>query len=125
MEDDLELRRIQLKRMMKMASRLYQEEKPKEPEKPVNVFEKIRPYLVDRADEVLDSAKEQYPEEAEIVAKKLLTLIEQGILDKIDGPSLYNLLRNLGLRVKIDTRVMYVKRGESKDLSELIRQKLK
>ena len=124
MEDDLELRRIQLRRMMKIASKLYQEES-KQQEKPLSVFERIRPYLVDRADEVMEAAREQYPREAELIANKLFTLIEQGILDKVDGPSLYNLFRSMGLRVRIDTKITYMKRGESKDLGELIRQKLK
>ncbi|HID04380.1 MAG TPA: hypothetical protein EYH45_05395 [Candidatus Caldiarchaeum subterraneum] len=126
MPDDLELRRIQLRRMMQLASRVYSpEEGVKKDKEGADVFTRLRPYLVERGDEVMEAARLQYPKEAEGLAKRLLELVESGHVDKIDGATLYNLFRSLGLRVKIETKLTYVKRGESKDLGELIRQKLK
>ena len=90
-----------------------------------DVFTRLRPYLVERASEVMEAAREQYPREAEAVARRLLELVESGRVDRIDGESLYNLFRSLGMRVRIETRLTYVKRGEAKDLGELLRQKLK
>ena len=124
----MELKRLQLRRMMRLAARVYsstEEKERKESGDKVDVFTRLRPYLVDRAEEVMDAAREQYPREAEAVASQLVKLIEAGHVDKIDGPSLYNLFRSLGLRVRIETRLTYVKRGEAKDLGELLRQKLK
>jgi len=94
-------------------------------QRPKSVFEMLRPYLIDRADEVLEAAKRQYPKETEAIAHQLLRLIEIGKLDKIDGPSLYNLFKSLGLKVRLETKVVYIKRGEAKDLAEMLRQGLK
>jgi len=120
--DDLELRRLQLQKLRKLASMSAgkkEEQKPAEP----TPLERLKPLLVERADEVLEAARSQYPREAETIIKQLADLVASGRLrGNIDGGTLYNLFRSLGLRVKMDTRVLYVKHGEAKRLSDLLKK---
>jgi len=124
MSDDIELKRLQLKKMMKLMSKLgaekQQQEKPQTPEP--TPLEIVKANLGYRGEEVLAAALEEYPAETEVIVKRLAELIKAGqIQGPIDGGELYNLFRSLGLRVKVDTKIVYVKRGETKDLRELFK----
>ncbi|MEM1943221.1 MAG: DNA-binding protein [Candidatus Caldarchaeum sp.] len=119
--EDLELRRIQLRRLMSLAARMSEkkEQQPQQKQTPLDV---LKPHLGPRGDEVLQAALEQYPNEAMAVVERLAELVKSGHLpEKIDGGDLYSLFRSLGLRVKVDTKIMYVKRGEAKDLKEFFK----
>ncbi|MEM4409415.1 MAG: hypothetical protein QXI19_11815 [Candidatus Caldarchaeum sp.] len=124
-EKDIELKRLQLKRMMKLMSQKVQQEAGKQQtaqDVEPSPLEIVRSRLGERGGEVLSAALEQYPQETMAIVKKLAELIKAGkITEPIEGGELYNLFRSLGLRVKIDTKIMYVKRGEAKDLRELFR----
>ncbi|MEM2095066.1 MAG: DNA-binding protein [Candidatus Caldarchaeum sp.] len=119
--EDLELKRIQLRRMMSLAARMSEkkEQQPQQKQTPLDV---LKPHLGPRGDEVLQAALEQYPSEAMAVVERLAELVKSGRLpEKIDGGDLYSLFRGLGLRVKVDTKILYVKRGEAKDLKEFFK----
>ncbi|MEM0384519.1 MAG: DNA-binding protein [Candidatus Caldarchaeum sp.] len=119
--DDLELKRIQLRRMMSLAARMSEkkEQQPQQKQTPLDI---LKTHLGPRGDEVLQAALEQYPNEAMAVVEKLAELVKSGRLqEKIDGGDLYSLFRSLGIRVKVDTKIMYVKRGEAKDLKEFFK----
>ncbi len=114
--------------MMQLAARVYSSESKEDDSKKneqLDVFTRLKPHLVNRGDEVMEAARVQYPREAKVLAERLLELVESGEIDKIDGATLYNLFRSLGMKVRIETKLTYVKHGETKDLGELIRQKLK
>ncbi|MEM0348973.1 MAG: DNA-binding protein [Candidatus Caldarchaeum sp.] len=125
MSEDLELKRLKLKKMMQLASMAAQagaeqQQKPAPAETPLDVVKKN---LGPRGDEVLQAALEQYPRETSAIVEKLAQLMKAGqITEPIDGGELYNLFRSLGLRVKLDTKITYVKRGEAKDLKELFKR---
>ncbi|MEM1940703.1 MAG: DNA-binding protein [Candidatus Caldarchaeum sp.] len=125
MSEDLELKRLKLKKMMQLASmvgqvKAEQQPKPASAETPLEVVKK---HLGPRGDEVLQAAYEQYPRETAAIVEKLAQLIKLGqITEPIDGGELYNLFRSLGLRIKLETKITYVKRGEAKDLKELFKQ---
>ncbi len=124
MTEDIELKRLQLKRMMSLAAKLSGQERKKQPadQQALTSLDIVRSHLSARGDEVLDAALSQYPTETKIIMEKLAELIKSGrIKEPIDGGTLYNLFRELGLRVKIDTKIQYVKRGEVKDLKELFK----
>ncbi|MEM2238668.1 MAG: hypothetical protein QXR26_08985 [Candidatus Caldarchaeum sp.] len=124
-DEDIELKRLQLKRMMKLMSQKVQQEAGKQQTAQAvepSPLETVRSMLGERGDEVLSAALEQYPKETMAIVRRLAELIKAGqITEPIEGGELYNLFRSLGLRVKIDTKIMYVKRGEAKDLRELFR----
>ncbi len=124
MSEDIELKRLQLKRMMSLAAQLSGQEQKKQPsdQQSLSPLEIVRSHLFARGDEVLDAALSQYPMETKMIVERLAELIKSGQLkEPIDGGELYNLFRSLGIRVKIDTKIQYVKRGEAKDLKELFR----
>ncbi len=121
-DEDLELKRLQLRRLRRLAAMAMAGEQ-KETRSELSPLERLKPYLGERAEEVLEAASSQYPRETEEIVRQLADLAEAGrIKEKIDGGQLYALFRTLGLRVKLDTKVVYLKRGEEKSLSDLIRK---
>ncbi|MCS6783859.1 MAG: double-stranded DNA-binding protein [Candidatus Caldarchaeum sp.] len=126
MSEDLELKRLQLKRMMKIVAQLSQgpkEEALPPPPTRETPLEIVRKHLDAKGLEVLQTALDQYPAETNLVVEKLAELIKSGkISETIDAGDLYNLFRSLGIRVKVETKIQYVKRGEAKDLRELFKQ---
>lgn len=117
--EDIELKMIQLKRLrriMEHASKAPQEKAAKDP------MEKLRPYLGDRAEEVLNAALEQYPEHARLFISKLVELAERGMVnEKLDGGTLYQILKRLGMKVRLETEIVYYKEGEYRRLSDMIK----
>lgn len=110
--------------MMKMVSQLSKPEpKPQLPEPKETPLDIVRRHLDAKGEEILQAALEQYPEETKAIVEKLTEIIKAGkITETIDAGDLYTLFRNIGLRVKIDTKILYVKRGEAKDLRELLKK---
>ena len=124
-EEDLELKRLQLRRMMKLSLQLAAGQ-PKQAEAKQSTeptpLEIVRAKLGPKGDVVLEAALEQYPKETRQIVERLAQLIKSGSVEgPIDGGELYNLFRQLGLRVKLDTKIVYMKRGEARDLRELFR----
>ena len=94
MEDDLELKALKLKKMMKLMASKKNEEKREE-----LTFEEalkiVKEHLGDRGDEVLNAAIQQYPEQT----RKIILM----------------------LAVKIKTKILYYKKGEYKAIGDLIK----
>jgi len=117
--DDLELKRIQLRKLRQL---LQSAQKVEQTRAEVTPMERLKPFLGDRAEEVLNAALEQYPEQARVVINKLAELADKGALqDKIDGGTLLQLFRRLGMRVKLETEILFYKEGEYKRLSEMLK----
>ncbi len=112
---DPELEALIRKKMLELQRKSLMRE---ESEKPKRDREIIEPYLTNRADEVLDALRAQYPEVAHAVEHKLAELISQGVLKSIDGGWLYNLLRQMGVRVRLPTRIVYHDRPLEERLRE-------
>ncbi|MEM1581943.1 MAG: DNA-binding protein [Candidatus Bathyarchaeia archaeon] len=121
---DLELEMIRYKKLLELKKRLEKKpesetEKPKETS-PQEVLDK---FFADRAWEVFNAAKAQYPEVAEYVEKTLVKLISEGkIREKITGEDLYGLFLRLGFKVKLQTRINILEHGRIKSLEEKIRE---
>ncbi|MCS7138169.1 MAG: double-stranded DNA-binding protein, partial [Candidatus Caldarchaeum sp.] len=110
------------RKMMSLAAQLAEKKKEPPPQQTPTPLEIVKANLGPRGEEVLQEALAQYPEQTKLIVEKLAELIKTGrINEPIDGGELYNLFRSLGLRVKLDTKMLYVKRGEAKDLRELFR----
>jgi len=118
----LELRALRLKKMMKlMASKPRPAEEKRE-----LTFEEalkvLRPRLVDRGDEVLEAALEQYPEQAKRIVILLAEKItEDGFEGKITGEALLSFFEYLGMPVKLRTKILYYKKGEYKSITDLLK----
>lgn len=82
----------------------------------------ILPLLEGRALEVLRTAEAQYPSEMGRIEVELAKLIrEGGISGPITGEVLFTLFRRLGLRVRLETKIIYFEDGKAKSLSEKIK----
>lgn len=122
---DFELEMIRYKKLLKLRKQIEEKGKAKEVEKPKEadprkVLDRV---FVDRAWEVLNAAKAQYPDAARYVERLLVKLILDGkIREKITGEQLYGLFLRLGFRVKLQTRIYVLEHGKVKRLEEKIRE---
>jgi len=121
---DLELEIIRYKKLLELKKRLERKTDAEKLEES-NPREVLNRFFVDRAWEVFDAAKAQYPEVAEYVEKMLAKLILEGkIKEKISGEDLYGLFLRLGFKVRLPTRISVVEHGKVKSLEEKIKEKM-
>ena len=121
---DRELESIRRKRLQelkkqfeKKAETEIKDEKAESPQKVLNRF------FVDRAWEVLNAAKAQYPQAAEYVENTLAKLVSEGKLrTQISGEELYGLFLRLGYRIHLQTRITVLEHGKVKSLEDKIKE---
>ena len=122
MEDELE--RLKRRKLLEMQQRLLkQRQEPEEaPEEPTS-REVLDRYFYGRAWEVYNAARLQFPTVMPQVEKALVEAMRAGrIRQRIDGESLYQFLRQLGLPVRLRTTIRYKEHGELKTLEQKIRE---
>jgi DNA-binding TFAR19-related protein (PDSD5 family) len=125
-EEDLELELIlaRKKRELLRQAALRQTREAREEAAPTDSLELVRSMLHERGDEVLEAALRQYPREARMVVDRLAELIRSGALrDKVSGRQLLWLFRQLGLDVKLETRIRVEKDGRFVSLVDAVRSK--
>ena len=124
---DKELERIKRRRMLELQRRMLQTEKAEEePEKPAEPTprEILDGMFSGRAWEIYETAKIQYPTVMPQVEQALVEGIKSGkIQDRIDGESLFAFLRQLGLNVRLNTKIRYKDHGELKTIGQRIRER--
>jgi DNA-binding TFAR19-related protein (PDSD5 family) len=87
-------------------------------------LEVVRGVLTDRGEEVLEAALSQYPEEARRIVERLAELIERGALrGSITGRQLLWLFRNLGLDVRLETKIYVEQDGRFVPLMDAMRKR--
>jgi len=124
MEDDLELKMLRLKKMRELLKSREKQRKEKE-EFELNfkdAYELVKKHLADRGEEVLNAALEQYPE----AAKKIVMIIALKIMrgefsGKITGEMLMQLFEYLGMHIRLETKILYYRKGEYKSIRDLLR----
>ncbi len=121
---DSELEAIKRRKLRELQKKVAQEQKGKEGDRKAlvdsdKVLNKVFGY---RAWEVFNAASAQYPEETSEIKAALVKMADSGELTEIDGERLYVFLRNLGLRVRLETEIKFVKKGETKSLSEKLEE---
>jgi len=124
MEDDLELEMLRLKKLRElMKSREKQrEEKGGMRLSFKDAYELVKKHLADRGEEVLNAALEQYPEAARrIVMIMALKIMRGEFSGKITGEMLMQLFEYLGMRVRLETKILYYRKGEYKSIRDLLR----
>jgi len=78
--------------------------------------------LTGRGPEVFKAAEKQHPKAALSVGMELARLIHEGrVAGPITGETLYQLFRSLGIRVRLDTEIVYLEHGEKKTIGEKMR----
>ena len=121
MSDDTELERLKRQRLAEMRRMLNAKQQQAETGKlePTKLLEKV---FVGRAWEVYYAAKRQYPRIAEQIFNELAELIRTGRLaGKITGEQLYGLLRQIGLDVRLETKIQVLEHGELKSVADKFR----
>ncbi len=94
-----------------------------EASKTASPTEVLNRLFVDRAWEVFNAAKSQYPQVAVEIEKTLVRLIQEGKLRAaITGEELYGLFLRLGFRVRLRTRIRVLEHGKVKSLEEKIKE---
>lgn len=121
MSDDAELERLKRQRLARMQKTLSEKQSQVEPKKlePAKVLERV---FVGRAWEVYHAAMQQYPQIASQIFRELAQLVQLGELrEKITGEQLFGLLRQIGLDVRLDTKIQVLERGELKPIADKFR----
>jgi DNA-binding TFAR19-related protein (PDSD5 family) len=130
MNDD-ELERIKRKRLEKMQRILLlkeleakegtkeEDEKPREPTN----REILDRYFKERAWEVWNEAQRQYPQVMPRLEQLLVDAVkEKKIQEYLDGASLMGFFRQIGLPVRLQTKIRISEHGELKTLEQKIKE---
>jgi DNA-binding TFAR19-related protein (PDSD5 family) len=122
MTDDSELERLKRQRLAEMQKRVTAKQQSHTESgriEPSKVFEKV---FVGRAWEVYHAARTQYPIIADQVFQELAGLIQLGkVRGQITGEQLFGLLRQIGLDVRLDTKIQVLEHGELKSIADKFR----
>ena len=119
---EAELRAIRQRKMQELQKRLAT--KPDKTDK-INADEVLDKLFKGRAWEVFNTATLQYPTAMRKLKETLVKLALSGRLTSVTGEQLYSFLRNLGLRVRLNTKIHFTEHGKLKSLSEKIRDDLR
>lgn len=119
MSDD-ELEALKRKRLLELQRRmaLCSQEK----EAPIDVHKVLDSVFRGRAWEVFNEANSQYPDEMAEIEHTLVSLVSEGKLKEIDGEQLFALLKNVGLDVRLNSKIKVISHGKTQSLSEKIKE---
>ena len=123
MSNDVELERLKRKRLARMQKMLSDKQQQAQAEsgklEPSNVLERV---FVGRAWEVYHAAMQQYPQIAVQIFRELAELVQSGQLrEQISGEQLYGLLRQIGLDVRLETKIQILEHGKLKSIADKFR----
>jgi DNA-binding TFAR19-related protein (PDSD5 family) len=122
MSEDSELEKLKRQRLAEMQKRMtakQQAETAPTKLEPRQILERV---FVGRAWEVYHAARTQYPGIADQVFQELAALVQSGTLrTKITGEQLFGLLRQIGLDVRLDTKIQVLEHGELKSIADKFR----
>ncbi|HUK28786.1 MAG TPA: DNA-binding protein [Candidatus Acidoferrales bacterium] len=122
MSEDSELERLKRQRLVAMQKKIGAKQQTKEAGGKLDPAKVLQKVFVGRAWEVYYAAKQQYPAVAEQIFYELALLVQTGQLKgQITGEQLYGLLRQIGLDVRLDTKIQVLEHGELKSLSDKFR----
>jgi DNA-binding TFAR19-related protein (PDSD5 family) len=119
---DSELERLKRQRLAEMQKRMDAKQQSKAEAtdtEPTKILEKI---FVGRAWEVYYAAKRQYPSIADQIFRELADLVRLGhVTGQITGEQLYGLLRQIGLDVRLETKIQVLDHGELRSIADKFR----
>ena len=116
---DSELRAIRRNKLRELQGRLAAKQKKTKETDSTKILDRI---FKGRAWEVFNAASYQFPNVMSKIREELVRLALSGRLKKVTGDQLYVFLRNLGLRVRLNTKISYTEHGKLKSLAEKIKE---
>lgn len=120
--NDPELEAIKRKKMQEMQRRLAEKQNKTEKVNPDEILDKL---FKGRAREVFNSACSQHPQVMGKVKYALVKLALSGRIEQITGKQLYHFLKNLGIKVQINTKIRFSEEGKLKSITEKIKEDLR
>ncbi len=119
-DKDIELEIIKAKKMRELRKRLQEGRLDKREKDDRSI---LLDYLIERGDEVLKAAEEQYPAQMRLIIPRLAQVLRSGeIKGKITGADLLAILRIIGLNVRLNTTIRYMEDGKIKSISEKLKE---
>ncbi len=120
MTGDSELERIKRQRLAEMQKSLAaKQEQAQAASNKLDPAQVLRKIFVGRAWEVYSAAMQQYPRISEQIFRELALLVQAGqLLGQITGEQLYGLLRQIGLDIRLDTKIQVLEHGELKSIAD-------
>jgi DNA-binding TFAR19-related protein (PDSD5 family) len=119
---DLELEAMRRKRYLQLQKRMaIKENKTKEP----NADDVLNRVFKGRAWEVFNFASHQFPEVMTRIKELLVKLALSGEVKEITGEELYLFLIDLGLKVRLQTKIEFASHGEVKSLHDRLKEELR
>jgi DNA-binding TFAR19-related protein (PDSD5 family) len=119
---DSQLDAIRRKKLLALQRKLAQKENKTEP---VNANEALDRVFRGRAWEVFNAASYQFPQAVSRIKDLLVELASSGKIKEVTGEQLYLFLANLGLKVRLDTKIEFASHGELKPIAEKLKSELK
>ena len=119
---DSELERIKRQRLAEMQRVLDARKQATQPKQRPTTEQTLHRVFVGRAWEVYQATIQQFPSIAGRLFSELAQLVENGQLTgQITGEQLYGLLRQIGLDVRLDTKIQVLDHGKLKSLGDKFR----
>jgi len=119
---DKELEAIKQRKLRELQKRITFREQKKEKTDGYEILNKI---FKGRAWEVFNAAQMQFPAEMVKIERLLLSLALEGKITQMQGEQLYALLREIGLRVRLNTTIKVASHGTTKLLSDKFKDSIK
>jgi DNA-binding TFAR19-related protein (PDSD5 family) len=118
---DVELDVIRRRRLLELQRKMAEKERKVGTADPEQVLNAI---FKDRAWEVFNSASYQFPRVMSKVKELLVREATSGNLKEVTGEQLYLFLADLGLKVRLNTRIEFASHGELKSLEDKLKEEL-
>jgi DNA-binding TFAR19-related protein (PDSD5 family) len=118
---DSELQAIRRQKLQEFQRRAVAKQKKTEKVDADKILNRI---FKGRAWEVFNAANYQFPDVMTKVKDALVRLALSGRLKEVTGEQLYLFLRNLGLRVRLNTKIRYTEHGKLKSFAQKIKEDL-
>jgi DNA-binding TFAR19-related protein (PDSD5 family) len=115
---DRELEAIKQRKLQELQKKLSLQEQKKNPMEPKAILSRI---LDEKAWEVFNAARAQFPSEMAEVESLLLKLALDGKITHVDGEELYAFLKEVGLPIRLNTTINVTRHGETKSPSAKLR----
>ena len=119
---DKELEAIKQKKLRELHKRMALRKQKKEQ---IDENQILNSIFRGRAWEVFHAAQTQYPVAMAKIESLLVRLALEGKINQIQGEQLYALLKDIGLRVRLNTTIKVTSHGKTKLLSEKFKESIK
>jgi DNA-binding TFAR19-related protein (PDSD5 family) len=122
--NDEEIEFLKRKKFIEMQKRILAKYKEKEVSSDIDPLKVLSKIFTQKAWEVFNSAKQQYPGIVDRIAKDLAQLVlKKEITEPITGEQLLWIFRLLGLNVKMEIKIKFLENGKLKTIAEKLHEK--